>query len=79
MKDKMVQQDKLLKLQNKSIRDLTADISSHIDSFEVTLSQQSALIMKKFQEENQYFQQQQKKRQNLGNKHGLAIFFKLNF
>ena len=51
LKDKIVQQDNLLKLQRTTIDDLTSDLSSHSQLSQEIVSQQSAHI-KKLQEEN---------------------------
>ena len=60
LKDKIVQQDNLLKLQRKTIDDLTSDLSSHTQLSQEMVSQQSAHI-KKLQEENQSLQRKHSK------------------
>ena len=60
LKDKIVQQDNLLKLQRKTIDDLSSDLSSHAQSSQEMFSQQSAHI-KKLQEENLSLQKKHSK------------------
>ena len=60
LKDKIVQQDNLLRLQRKTINDLTSDLSSHTQLSQEMVSQQSAHI-KKLQEENQSLQRKHSK------------------
>ena len=52
MKDKIVKQDNLLKVQRKTIDDIAVDLSSQVKCLSDELKQQSVLI-KKLQEENQ--------------------------
>ena len=60
LKDKIVQLDNLLKLQRKTIDDLTSDLSSHTQLTQEMVSQQSAHI-KKLQGENQSLQRKHSK------------------
>ena len=60
LKDKIVQQDNLLKLQRKTIDDLSSDLSSHAQLSQEMFSQQSAHV-KKLQEENQSLQKKHSK------------------
>ena len=52
LKDKIVKQDNLLKVQRKTIDDIAVDLSSQVKCLSDELKQQSVLI-KKIQEENQ--------------------------
>ena len=60
LKDKIVQQDNLLKLQRKTIDYLSSDLSSHAQLSQEMFSQQSAHV-KKLQEENQSLQKKHSK------------------
>ena len=60
LKDKIVKQDNLLKLQKKAIDDIASDLSSQVKSLSDSLLQQSTLL-KKVQEENQLLQKQKAK------------------
>ena len=60
MKDKMTQQNNLLKLQKQLTADVSTELSSHLTSFQDIVSQQTTLI-KKLQEENQSLQKTQAK------------------
>ena len=55
LKDKIVQQDLLIKLQKQSVYDLSADLSSQIKSLQEMISQQSQVI-KTLQDENKSLQ-----------------------
>ena len=60
MKDKMVQQDNLLKLQKQAIDEISSDLSLQVKLLQDMLSQQSTQI-KKLQEENQSLQKKHTK------------------
>ena len=60
MKDKMTQQNNLLKLQKQLTGEVSTELSSHLTSFQDIFSQQTILI-KKLQEENQSLQKAQAK------------------
>ena len=60
LKDKSAQQDNQLKLQRKTIDDLSSDLPSQVQYLKDDLSQQSTLI-KKLQEENQSLQKKNAK------------------
>ena len=60
LKDKIVKQDNLLKLQKKTIDNIASDLSSQVKSLSDSLLQQSTLL-KKLQEENQLLQKQKAK------------------
>ena len=58
LKGKIVQQDHLIKLQKQSVDDLSADLSSQIESLQEMISQQSQVI-KTLQDENKSLQKKQ--------------------
>ena len=58
LKDNIVQQDHLIKLQKQSVNDLSADLSSQIKSLQEMISQQSQVI-KTLQDENKSLQKKQ--------------------
>ena len=58
LKDKIVQQDHLIKLQKQSVDDLSADLSSQIKSLQEMISQQSQVI-KTLQDGNKSLQKKQ--------------------
>ena len=60
MKDKMTQQNNLLKLQKQLTGEVSTELSSHLTSFQDIFSQQTILI-KKLQQENQSLQKAQAK------------------
>ena len=62
MKDKMVRQDNLLKLQKQAIDEISSDLSLQVKLLQDMLSQQSTQI-KKLQEENQSLQKKHSKTQ----------------
>ena len=60
LKDKIVQQDNLLKLQKKTIDEIVCDLSTQVKSTNDELRQQS-LLLKKLQEDNHFLQKKNTK------------------